>query len=77
MSEIPYVDPQNVAHLKTEPEKHGVLIPVRLNESDTTGTVGKMMAHIGKTVGDLVTNQFAQDGGNWDVDIRVTMTKVD
>lgn len=51
----------------------GITIPLTIFAHEKVGTVGKAMAVCGANIGNLITNEFAQNRADYDVDITITM----
>jgi hypothetical protein len=61
----------------TTPAAKGIRIPLTIARTDKVGDVGIAMTTIGRNLANAVLNEFAQNPGDYDVDIVVTLRKKD
>ena len=52
-------------------------LPVHVSERDTTAEVGRLMAEVGRRIGNQITTLIAQNPGDYDIDFAVVVTKLE
>lgn len=55
----------------------GIRIPLTISKDESVAQVGVALQYLGRSLGNAVTNQFAQDPADYDVDVVVTMRKIE
>lgn len=55
----------------------GLRIPLSVSRQDTIAQIGASMQTIGRSLANAITNEVALDRGDYDIDIVVTVKKVE